>query len=82
MKRTNKKTIIGVIFFCILNISTFAQKQISITIDDPTTKETPKLNWLVRDSIILKTLDLHEIKAALFVCGMRVDNSNGKVVIE
>lgn len=81
MKRRNKKTILAVIFFCILNISTFAQKQISITIDDPTTKETPKLNWLERDSIILKTLDLHKIKAALFVCGMRVDNSNGKVLL-
>ncbi len=56
-------------------------KQIAITIDDPTTKDTPKLKWFERDSIILETLDKHNIKAALFVCGMRVDNPDGKILL-
>jgi len=76
----NKKLLVSIIF-CIVHITAFAQRQISISIDDPTTKETPKLNWLERDSIILKTLDEHKIKAALFVCGMRVDNPNGKILL-
>lgn len=81
MKRRININLLAGIFFCILNSSAFTQKQISITIDDPTTKETPKLNWLERDSIILRTLDVHKIKVALFVCGMRVDNSNGRVLL-
>lgn len=69
------------ILFCVLNISSFAQKRISITLDDPNTAKTPKLNWSERDSLILKTLEDHKIKAALFVCGMRVNDSNGKVLL-
>lgn len=64
------------------NLSLFAQKQISITIDDPTTVETPKLTWQQRNESILKTLDKHKIKAALFVCGMRVDDSIGKTLLK
>lgn len=60
----------------------FAQKQISITIDDPTTIETPKLNFQERNDLILKTLDKHKIKAALFVCGMRIDNANGRNLLD
>jgi peptidoglycan/xylan/chitin deacetylase (PgdA/CDA1 family) len=81
MKRRNNMNLLSAILFCIISILTFGQKQISITIDDPTTKETPKLTYLERDSMILKALDLHEIKAALFVCGMRVDNSNGRLLL-
>lgn len=66
----------------LLCISAFAQKEIAITIDDPTTIETPLLEWHERNDAILKTLDRHKIKAALFVCGMRVDDSNGKALLE
>lgn len=82
MKRRNKNKLLAVVSLSILSISICAQKQISITIDDPNTKETPKLNCLERDSIILNTLDLHRIKAALFVCGMRVNSSYGKALLD
>lgn len=58
-----------VLFIYFLTNSTVAQKQTAITIDDPNTQETPAMSWLVRDSLLLNTLDLHRIKAALFVCG-------------
>jgi peptidoglycan/xylan/chitin deacetylase (PgdA/CDA1 family) len=65
-----------------MHINSYSQKQLAITIDDPTTKETPLLKWFERDSILLKTLDLHGIKAALFVCGMRVDHTEGKALLD
>lgn len=67
--------------FCFRSNTAFAQKHLAITIDDPTVEETPKLNWQMRDSLILKTLDKHKIKVALFVCGMRVDNLSGRVLL-
>ena len=67
--------------FILLSIPVLSQKQIAITIDDPTTTETLKMNWQEKDSLILNTLDKHNIKAALFVCGMRVDNPNGKYLL-
>ncbi|MCU0450917.1 MAG: polysaccharide deacetylase family protein [Bernardetiaceae bacterium] len=63
------------------NWSAHAQKQIAITIDDPNVQPTPKLTWQVRDSAILAALDHHRIKAALFVCGMRVSNPNGRALL-
>lgn len=63
-------------------ISALAQKEIAITIDDPTTIGTPLLDWQERNDAILKALDRHKIKAALFVCGMRVDDSDGKTLLD
>lgn len=59
----------------------FAQKQIAITMDDPTIhhKELP---WEDINKRILKTLDKHRIKAALFVCGMRIDSEAGKRLLK
>ena len=65
------------VFVLLLHINSFAQKEIAITIDDPNTYETPALSWQERNDAILKTLDKHKIKAALFVCGMRVNDANG-----
>lgn len=82
IKKMKKRILVLVlIFFCILNLSTFAQKQMSITIDDPTTKETPLMSWQERDSLILLALDKHRVKGALFVCGMRVDNNDGRTLL-
>jgi len=50
--------------------------------DDPNTRETPMLSWQERDSMILKTLDEHHIQAGLFVCGMRVDNAAGRILLK
>lgn len=83
VNQVNSKVILlVVVFLYILTLSTVAQKQIAITIDDPNTQETPTMSWLERDSLILNTLDLHHIKASLFVCGMRVDNSEGKKLLK
>ena len=75
-----KRLCFGMVFLT-LQQTLLAQQQLSITIDDPTTKETPLMNWIVRDSLILETLDKHNIKAALFICGMRVNNLNGQILL-
>lgn len=69
---------INFIFMC---VSAFAQKQIAITIDDPTIAKTPKLSWQEKDSLILNALDKHKITVALFVSGMNVDNIDGKKLL-
>lgn len=54
-----------------------AQKRIAVTMDDPNTTETPRLSAGARNWAILRTLDRAKLKAALFVCGMRVDQAEG-----
>jgi len=69
------------IFLVLGQFGAFGQREIAITIDDPNTIETPVMSWQERDDAILKTLDKHKIKAALFVCGMRVDTAEGEVLL-
>jgi peptidoglycan/xylan/chitin deacetylase (PgdA/CDA1 family) len=64
-----------------LGHGSFSQKQIAITIDDPNTVDTPILSWIERDSMILNSLNQHGIRTGLFVCGMRIDNENGKKLL-
>jgi peptidoglycan-N-acetylglucosamine deacetylase len=54
--------------------------KIAITIDDVDMHgdDTPRLNLKQRHKAILKALDRANIKAAFFVCGMRVDNKQGR----
>lgn len=49
----------------------------AITIDDPNLNGTPKLSPVKRDEHILRRLNSAGKKAALFVCGMRIDSSLG-----
>lgn len=77
MKRLNKQVFIALLLL-LPCLHAAAQKEMAITMDDPTTKQTPLLSWEQRDSMIRHTLDKHKIKAALFVCGMRVDDSDGR----
>lgn len=58
-----------------------AQKYVAITIDDPNTTQTPLFTWQERNEQILQTLQRHSLKAALFVCGKRVVDSNGKALL-
>jgi len=51
--------------------------QLAITMDDPTLKLDDNLRWSDANSRILKALDSRNIRAALFVCGMRVDEADG-----
>tara|TARA_B110001454_G_scaffold16145_1_gene14565 strand:+ start:51671 stop:52144 length:474 start_codon:yes stop_codon:yes gene_type:complete len=59
-----------------------AAKEISITMDDPKVKESPLMTASERNQKILAALDAHKVKAALFVCGMRIDNPEGKVLLK
>lgn len=54
-----------------------ARKQLAITMDDPRTDETPLLQAGERNNAILGTLERANLKVALFVCGMRVDDAAG-----
>jgi len=77
MKKLFNKVLKILILSCFAYISCYSQKQIAITIDDPNTYGTVLLNWQDRNKSILNTLEKHKIKAALFVCGMRLNDSNG-----
>jgi peptidoglycan/xylan/chitin deacetylase (PgdA/CDA1 family) len=56
--------------------------EVSITMDDPSVESTPLLKPAERNEHILKALEKNgNLKAALFVCGMRVDNTQGKKLI-
>ncbi len=76
----------SLLMFCLLSVSASAQSmsnksaEVSITIDDMNLNgnDTPKLSLDERNTAILAALRKHRIKAALFVCGMRVDNEQGK----
>lgn len=54
----------------------------AITIDDPNLYESPLMGAVDRDKAILNHLKTRNLKAALFVCGMRVDSSQGKLLLE
>ncbi len=51
--------------------------QISLTLDDPTLKLGSVLKWQEANTRILKAIAAKDIRAALFVCGMRVDETDG-----
>jgi len=55
--------------------------QLAITMDDPTLKLDSNLRWPDANSRILKALDSRNIRAALFVCGMRVDEYEGSKLL-
>jgi peptidoglycan/xylan/chitin deacetylase (PgdA/CDA1 family) len=51
--------------------------QLAITMDDPRLSLEANLRWPDANSRILKALDSRNVRAALFVCGMRVDEADG-----
>lgn len=55
--------------------------QLALTIDDPNLKLDSNLRWQDANSRILKALDGRNMKAALFVCGMRVDEYDGSKLL-
>ncbi len=55
--------------------------QLALTMDDPRLKLDTSLQWQEANSRILKALDSRNIKAALFVCGMRVDEYEGNKLL-
>jgi len=56
--------------------------QIALTMDDPTVDlQTQAIAWPEANRRILAALSARKIKAALFVCGMRIDSAEGKQLI-
>lgn len=58
------------------------KKQFAITMDDPKTTASPRLTAPERNLAILEALEKAGTRAALFVCGMRVDDEPGRGVLD
>src|SRR5258706_15140569 len=54
-----------------------ARPQLALTLDDPTLSLASVLKWQEANSRILKAISEKDVRAALFVCGMRVDEADG-----
>ncbi len=54
-----------------------APPQVALTLDDPTLSLGSILRWPEANSRILKSISDKNVRAALFVCGMRVDETDG-----
>lgn len=62
----------------IVHRGTSGHPQVAITMDDPRVALNPFLDWKEANQRILGALDSRKLKAALFVCGKRVDRPEGK----
>jgi peptidoglycan/xylan/chitin deacetylase (PgdA/CDA1 family) len=51
--------------------------QLALTLDDPTLSLGSILRWQEANGRILKAISLKNVRGALFVCGMRVDDADG-----
>ena len=56
--------------------------ELAITIDDPNYTMSPLLAAMARNRKILENLEKHNLKAALFVCGKRVDTPQGQKLLQ
>jgi peptidoglycan/xylan/chitin deacetylase (PgdA/CDA1 family) len=54
-----------------------ARPQVALTVDDPTLTLGSILRWPEANGRILKAISDKGVRAALFVCGMRVDEADG-----
>ena len=73
------------LLFCLgicLMTSLSSAAEFAITMDDPEVSPSPLLTPSERDERILAALSKHQTRAALFVCGMRVDNVEGKHLLQ
>lgn len=58
-----------------------AKPQLALTLDDPRTNLEEVMSWPEANSRLLKSVALHNVRAALFVTGMRVDDPEGARLI-
>ena len=54
-----------------------ARPQLALTLDDPKLSLGSVLKWQEANSRMLKAISEKDVRAALFVCGMRVDEADG-----
>src|SRR5262249_16485883 len=57
--------------------NSLGRPQLALTMDDPTLSLGSVLKWPEANSRILKAISAKNVRAALFVCGMRVDEADG-----
>jgi peptidoglycan-N-acetylglucosamine deacetylase len=76
------RLILTILLTLILAGNVPAGPRISITIDDPHISQTPLYDPFERNRMILDNLAKYDVKAALFVCGMRVDSDSGRVLLD
>jgi len=55
--------------------------QVALTMDDPTLSLGSVVRWQEANSRILKAISAKDVRAALFVCGMRVDDADGTKLV-
>jgi peptidoglycan-N-acetylglucosamine deacetylase len=55
---------------------------LAITIDDPNVDSVTIMDWQAKDDAILNTLAKYNLQAALFVCGKRINNADGKKLLQ
>lgn len=55
--------------------------QLALTMDDPTTTLDSLMRWPDANSRILKAIASRNVRAALFVCGHRVDDADGTKLV-
>ena len=63
------------------SLNNSARPQLALTLDDPTLSLGSVLKWQEANSRILKAISERDVRAALFVCGMRVDEADGAKLI-
>lgn len=71
----------AIFIICALYATSAHTAEVSVTMDDANLYETPLLSAKERNKRILKGFDDAKIKAALFVCGMRVDSADGRSLL-
>jgi len=54
-----------------------ARPQLALTLDDPTLTLGSVLKWQEANTRLLKAISAKDVRIALFVCGMRVDEADG-----
>jgi peptidoglycan-N-acetylglucosamine deacetylase len=59
-----------------------SRPRIAITMDDPKVNLSPFMDWKEANKRILEALHDRKLKAALFVCGMRVDSPEGQTLLK
>ena len=59
-----------------------SKPQLAITMDDPASIPAGGLSATELNAKILGALEQHKVKAALFVCGMRVDSPEGRNLLQ
>lgn len=68
-------------FFCLIVLSNARAAEISFTVDDPHVIPSPLFSAREQNEKILQAFENHGIRGALFVCGMRIDNPEGKALL-